>query len=176
MWRRALSLRLGAPLRELMGGSVRCVCGCAVDVYGFHYGSGCRRGNRGNAWGARHELVNDNIIAAFKRLGYPGAHAVSQNYLGSAAMTGVGVGYVRPDGRLRGFHALDRHVYWDTAVTDPASRAALAAGSDTWVGAGAAARLRSDAKRRKYVSHIGGDMMDYINSELRCRAGLLKPT
>ena len=31
-------------------------------------------------------------------------------------------------------------------------------------------------KFRKYLSHIGGYMADYINSELQCRAGKLKPT
>ena len=32
------------------------------------------------------------------------------------------------------------------------------------------------AKRRKSLSHIGGFLADYINSELKCRAGLMKPT
>ena len=29
-------------------------------------------------------------------------------------------------------------------------------------------------EQRKYVSHIGGHIMDYLNSELRCRAGIVE--
>ena len=29
---------------------------------------------------------------------------------------------------------------------------------------------------RKYVSHIGGYLLDYMNAELQARAGLLRPT
>ena len=59
VFRRCLQLRLGLPLRELASGEVKCGCGVLVDPFGFHYGSGCRQGNRGNAWSARHEVVND---------------------------------------------------------------------------------------------------------------------
>ena len=155
-FRRALHLRLGVPLRELASGHVRCACGEVVDPYGFHYGSGCRRGNRGNAWGARHEMANDALISGFRGLGVRGAHAVSQNYLGEAALTGRGIGYKRPDGRLRGYHSLDRHVYWDTAVADPAGLTALRSGSALVAGAGVAARRRCAAKDAKYRDLVEG--------------------
>ena len=58
-WQMALALRLGVPVKELMSGDVRCACGAVVDPYGAHYGSGCKVGNRGAAWTARHEMAND---------------------------------------------------------------------------------------------------------------------
>ena len=169
-FRRALHLRLGVPLRELASGDVRCACGEVVDPYGFHYGSGCRQGNRGNAWGARHEMANDALISAFHGLGVRGAHAVSQNYLGEAALTGRGHGYKRPDGRLRGYHAIDRHVYWDMAVADPACLTALRGGSAMPAGAGVAARRRCAAKDTKYKALVEGTGSQWVPFLLIFRA------
>ena len=95
-------------------------------------------------------MANDALISGFHYLGVRGAHAVSQNYLGEAALTGRGHGYKRPDGRLRGYHSIDRHVYWDTAVVDPAGLVALRCGSALPAGAGVAARRRCAAKDTKY--------------------------
>ena len=83
-----------------------------------------------------------------------GAHAVSQNYLGEAALTGRGHGYKRPDGRLRSYHSIDRHVYWDTAVADPAGVTALRGGSAAPAGAGVAARRRCAVKDTKYKALV----------------------
>ena len=89
-------------------------------------------------------------------MGVRGAHAVSQNYLGEAALTGRGHGYKRPDGRLRGYHAIDRHVYWDMAVADPACLTALRGSSAMPAGAGVAARRRCAAKDTKYKALVEG--------------------
>ena len=162
VYRRALHVRLGVPLRELATGLVRCSCGETVDPYGYHYGSGCKKGNRGNAWGARHEVFNDALISALLGLGARGAHAVTQNYLGEAALTGRGRGYVRPDGRLRGYHAVDRHVYWDSAIADPAGRVALRDGSAAVAGLGAAARRRCAVKNAKYATLVSGAGSQFV--------------
>ena len=78
-------------------------------------------------------MINDAIISVCRCLGQRGAHAVHQNYLGEAAVSGLGpdgqVTFKRPDGRLRSFHSIDRHVYWDTSVSDPTSQTSLRAGS-----------------------------------------------
>ena len=155
-FQRCLQLRLGLPLRELASGAVHCGCGVLVDPYGFHYGAGCRQGNRGNAWGARHEVINDAVISVCRCLGQRGAHAVHQNYLGEAAVSGLGpdgqVTFKRPDGRLRSFHSIDRHVYWDTSVSDPTSQTSLRAGSAD--ASGVAASLRHKQKCAKYTAMV----------------------
>ena len=112
----ALALRLGVPVKELMSGDVRCACGAVVDPYGAHYGSGCKVGNRGAAWTARHEMANDETVKSCRAVGQLTAHGVTVNYLGQAAITSVNGGYKRPDGRLRDLYALGRHLYWDFAI------------------------------------------------------------
>ena len=66
-----------------------------IDPYGAHYGSGCKVGDRGAAWTARHEMGNNETVRSCRAVGQTAVSPRGDGqlqYLGQAAITSVNGG------------------------------------------------------------------------------------
>ena len=126
----ALALRLGLELPELL--PVQAVaplcggCGSNHDAYAFHPGT-CRRGNRGGLWTVRHDALQLMVVHVVRMLGYAvqSCSVGAGNWFGAAGWDGAKRSYKRADVVLPHFLGPGRHMFLDTAITDPAAGGAL---------------------------------------------------
>jgi hypothetical protein len=153
----ALALRLGLELPELLpvnGVPVPCgsaKCGAEHDAFAFHPGA-CRAGNRHGLWTVRHDAFQLMLIHVVRLLGYAvqSCSVGAGNWFGAAGWDPVKGTYKRADVVLPHFLGPGRHMFLDTAITDPATQAALNAPRSSAAEAGVAATLRGDKKNAKY--------------------------
>ena len=178
----ALRLRLAAPIPELAVAAgeppVKCGCGQDHDPYGRHPSS-CKRGNVDYRWTDRHDALERAVLRALRSLGATARRVGRKNYFGSAAPIGS-------DGKrkelyadiiLPGYHGLGRHVFVDTAITDPATGPRTTGAGRGHVETGWAARQRADEKHRKYgvtCRRVDADFRDAVMERYgACSDGLV---
>jgi hypothetical protein len=158
----ALALRLGLELPELLsvrGERVKCgaKCGAEHDVYAFHPGV-CRAGNRKGLWTVRHDALQLMLIHIVRLLGYAvqTCSVGAGNWFGAAGWSPEKRSYKRADVVMLHFLGPGRHMFLDTAVTDPAAGGALSAQPSAADASGVAASLRAEKKNAKYVPLAAG--------------------
>ena len=153
----ALAMRLGLELPELLavqGNPVKCgstACGGVHDAFAFHPAS-CRAGNRKGLWTMRHNALELMLVHVVRLLGYAvqSCSVGSGNWFGTAGFDPVTKTYKRADVVLPHYLGPGRHLFLDTAITDPASIGALRATPSSAAEAGVAASLRAEKKMNKY--------------------------
>ena len=156
IYKLALSIRLGEELPELATRSVSCGgCNCAIDPWGFHYGS-CK--NRGGLWTVRHDVTESAIIWGARHCKLQARTTKGAgNLFGIAATGNTSGGYKRADIIVDNMYGLHRSLYLDVAIVDPASKSSIEAGSAK--SQGKAAQVKVQRKDSKYVplaQHVGG--------------------
>ena len=162
----ALALRLGLELPELLpvqGICPSCKCGASHDAYAFHPGT-CRRGNRASLWTIRHDALQLMLVHVVRLLGYAvqSCSVGAGNWFGAAGWDGAKRSYKRADVVLPHYLGPGRHMFLDTAITDPAAGGALNARPSSATTPGVAASLREAKKVSKY-----GPLASGVSSQFR---------
>ncbi len=165
----ALALRLGHPLPELLGARGEAPlcgapgCGAAHDAFGFHPGT-CRTGNRYGLWTLRHDAFQLMLVHVIRLLGSAAqsCSVASGNWFGSAGYLADSDSYRRADVVCPHYFGPGRHLFLDTAVTDPGTGAALSARPSSAASSGVAAEQRAAKKVAKY-----GPLAAAVSSQFR---------